>query len=132
MAYNEIMRNTSQQEKKNACDKMIEMLAKVIMKLGDGYHKDKLVKEAKSLLSDDTLMDVMDENELIGFDNGVFDLRTMEFRKGKPEDYVSITVGYDYPEPGSVSKQDIDDVYNVFRSPFDSDEMAEYILKTIA
>ncbi len=35
-------------------------------------------------------------NHLIGFNNGVFDLTTFEFRKSKREDYISLSVGYDY------------------------------------
>ena len=33
---------------------------------------------------------------LIGFNNGVFDLRNFEFREGKPEDFLTLSVGYDF------------------------------------
>ena len=39
----------------------------------------------------------VDENiDLIGCDNGIFNLRTGEFRDGQPEDYVSLSTGINY------------------------------------
>lgn len=40
---------------------------------------------------------ILDQNkDLLGFDDGVFDLNIMEFRTSVPSDYVSMTVGYEY------------------------------------
>ena len=46
---------------------------------------------------DNTYEDKLDTNpKLIGFNNGIYDLELMKFRPGKFDDYVSLTVGYDY------------------------------------
>jgi P4 family phage/plasmid primase-like protien len=41
--------------------------------------------------------DVFDMNcNLIGFTNGVYDMKEHKFREGRKEDYISMTTGYDY------------------------------------
>jgi P4 family phage/plasmid primase-like protien len=37
-------------------------------------------------------------NFLIGFDNGVYDLNNFEFREGKSNDYITLSVNYNYSE----------------------------------
>jgi hypothetical protein len=56
-------------------------------------HRREIVKcISKILIKPD-----MDANmNLLGFNNGVFELDSRKFRPGKPEDYISITTGYDY------------------------------------
>jgi P4 family phage/plasmid primase-like protien len=46
-------------------------------------------------------------NNLIGFDNGVYDLDKMEFREGLPEDNITLSVGYDYKELHSDKYEDL-------------------------
>lgn len=42
---------------------------------------------------------LLDQNPfLVGFNNGIYDIKSYLFREGKPDDYVSMTTGYDYIE----------------------------------
>ena len=75
---------------------------------------DKIIKNIKSMALEENLMkclkiiyytenDTFENNldtnpNLIGFTNGVYDLEKMEFRCGKPEDYISMSVQYEYEE----------------------------------
>jgi len=55
------------------------------------------IKECAEYVCDYDFFNKLDENEhLIGFDNGVYDLITNIFREGRPEDYISLSTGYSY------------------------------------
>lgn len=48
------------------------------------------------------------DNNLICFKNGVYDLNKFEFRNGRPEDYLTLCVGYNYSPEYSNHKVDLD------------------------
>ena len=51
--------------------------------------------------------DIMEEfdinNNLLGFENGIYDLKNNEFREGRPEDYITLSNGIELP----VNKEDL-------------------------
>lgn len=47
------------------------------------------------------------DNNLISFENGIYDLNNFEFRAGKLEDNISLCVGYDYTQDYSNNKKDL-------------------------
>jgi P4 family phage/plasmid primase-like protien len=74
------------------------------------------------LFLDETLYSKLDKNlKLIGFKNGVFDLKHFRFRKATREDYVSITTGYDYSEECNNEYFD-----KLIESIFENKERAEW------
>lgn len=71
------------------------------------------------------IMDTIKYN-CIGFNNGVYDLDTGIFRKGKKEELISLTTGYNYsPE----NKQYLDYVMKLLSSMIPNEEELTYILK---
>lgn len=67
------------------------------LKLKRTGFKESVMKECRELFLDEQLALKLDENKnLIAFENGVFDVTTMEFRDGKPEDYISFSTKITY------------------------------------
>ena len=88
--------NTEEQERLHD---IAQKLHGVATKLKTTSFKDNVMKECAELFYIEKFEERLDSREnLIGFDNGVFDLDTMEFREGRPEDYVSYTTTCDYVE----------------------------------
>lgn len=72
---------------------------KVLKNLKNRQFKESVLSECACLFYDKEFETKLNSNrDLIGFNNGVFDLRTNTFREGTPDDYISFTTGYDYVE----------------------------------
>lgn len=70
---------------------------------------------------------------LFAFKNGVFDLKTFEFRKALPEELVTKTVDYDYvPINNKISNAINDIMENFYNTIFESQEDIDTILYEIA
>lgn len=93
-------------EKARACDEDSERdkydakskkLMAISIKLKTAGYKDSVMKECKSLFTDEKFEEVLDSHaHLLGFENGVYDLRMGEFRDGLPDDYISFSTNRHY------------------------------------
>ena len=71
--------------------------------------------------------DLCDENiYLLGFNNGVYDTRTKEFRTGKPDDYITKSVGFDFPTEYTKHKDDLD---KFFKQIYPNEQVRNYALQ---
>jgi hypothetical protein len=82
-------------------------------------------------IKDEKLSEKMDNTNkyVIGFENGVYDIKEKRFRKGRREDYVSMSVGYHWEEP---DKEKITKVYEIVRSIWKRDDQVKYYLSMLA
>jgi P4 family phage/plasmid primase-like protien len=89
--------------------------------LGDSPFVDKVLKMCKMLFHDQKFMTKIDENkELIGFENGVYDLKLGIFRDGRPDDYITISTGinyFDYDQDSEEVKEVEDFLKKIFVNP---------------
>jgi phage/plasmid-associated DNA primase len=89
--------------------KQLKTIKMLHNRLGNGSMKERIVNELKRLCAGDYLfIEKLDSNfNLIGFNNGVYDLTTFTFRDGETTDYISLGVNYDYTNIYSKYKEDV-------------------------
>lgn len=74
----------------------------------------------------------LDENpDLLGFDNGIYDLKNGCFRPGTPDDYVTMSVGYNYKEY-HLDDPELKEIQTYFKQVMQEEDMREYVLSLIA
>lgn len=68
--------------------------------------------------------------KLLGFNNGVYDLNTHEFRAGKTTDHITMSCGYRFAEEDD--PYIIKDIMKFIASIMPNEQMQEYLLKVMA
>lgn len=78
------------------CEEKENAFNKIYMKLKTTKYKENVMKECRELFLDESFVKKVDEDRfLLACNNGVFDMKTMQFRDGKQEDYLSFSTGLD-------------------------------------
>jgi P4 family phage/plasmid primase-like protien len=103
-------------------------------RLSDCNGKDKIMKEAKELFYDNLFLQKLDTNPyLLCFKNGVIDFKEKTFRKGFPEDYISMSTNIDYIPLNPKFHQKIMDEINDFMDKlFPIKELCQYMWDHLA
>ena len=105
---------------------------KIMNNLKKSGFKERVIKESKNLFYNDKFEERLDSNrDLIGFENGIFDLTSGVFRPGIPDDMISRTVGYDYEEY-SDEHEYVVGIEDFFSKVQTEEDMREYILTLLA
>lgn len=111
---------------------MNKKIMEIVKNLKNSSFKDNVTKECKELFQDKDFIAKLDTNEyLLGFENGVYDLSKMEFRDGRPDDYLTFTTGNDY----AVNYDEdpcIEDIENFMDQLISDEEVKEYTLLLLA
>lgn len=105
-------------------------------KLKNSTTKNKVISECANLFMDKGFEDELDSNrDLIGFNNGVCDLRLASegkacFRSGCPDDKISFSVRYDYPK--KIDPMGIKFVEDFFASVQPEPEMNKFTMRLLS
>jgi P4 family phage/plasmid primase-like protien len=98
-------------EQRNTFQTRKDKLNIICVKLKNASYKNSIMQECKSLFTDEKFEEMLDHHvHLIGFENGVYDLRMHEFRDGLPDDYISFSTGRHYQkyDPKSSDAKEIE------------------------
>ena len=129
--YNLIAMGAQGSDKKKYNDEAI-MYNKIASSLMDINFKERIIKEAKHIFYDDKFLDRLDENhQLIGFENGVYDLDMKKFRPGMPDDHISLSTKVDYIE-WKDSNPYAKKINNFFKTVLTNDNVREYFLSRLS
>lgn len=112
------------------CDKLLD----VCRRLGTTSDKNNIMTEAKELFHDPLFMEKLDTNEyLLCFNNGVYDFRNNEFRRGAPDDYLTKCTNIDYVEfDREKQRLIVEEIEDFMRKLFPKPELCEYMWNHLA
>lgn len=106
----------------------------ISQRLGSTSDKDKIMKEARELFYDSTFLQKLNQNKyLFCCANGVIDFQEGIFRKGNPEDYISICSPHSYEELDEQRDGDVlTEIRNYLHTLFPVSEIYDYALHHLA
>ena len=97
-------------DQKDQLMERVKKISSIALKLKVNNFKKNVLDECVELFYKNKFEEQLDTKiNLIGFENGVYDLEKHEFRDGTPEDYISVSTGICYEE----YKEDDDDMLEV-------------------
>lgn len=108
----------------------LKQVQKIINNLKASPYKSNIMKEAMEVFYDRRFKQKLDQNPyIIGFKNGVYDLKLNEFRAGRPEDFVNKNMPIEYKEYNE-SDEVVQDVIEFLLKVFPDESIRTYFLDT--
>lgn len=117
---------------KERLDEVVKKLQEVISKLKRAAFQSSVMTEAAMLFQVDKIDEKFDTNtHLIGFENGVYDLDALEFREGRPEDYITMSTNINY-NPYDETNPFISEIKGFFSQVLRIEAVREYVFGLFA
>ena len=132
--YSKKASNTEDEDDQERYTKKCKKFTNISLKMKKTEFKDKMIKECSSLFFNEEFEDkLLDSNpHLIGFENGVLDLENMEFREGRPEDYISMSTRINYIPIDDTDPLIREQIMDFMRKVVPNDDVREYLMMVMA
>lgn len=137
LLHKERLNNGEQKEKNDENDfnkKRTVIINNINKRLSNSNDKDRIMKEAKELFYDIEFINKLNTNVyLLCFKNGVVDFKEKIFRKGHPEDNITMCTNIDYiPLDYKIHQPIIDEINDFMDKLFPIKELCEYMWDHLA
>jgi P4 family phage/plasmid primase-like protien len=130
--YNNLLMSTNDEGQKEVFNKKATAALKITLKLKTSGFKDSVMKECKCLFIDEKFEELLDNKPyLLGFENGVYDLKLHIFREGMPDDYISLSTNKNYI-PYDIQQPEIIEINDFFAKLFTNENLRNYVLDILA
>ena len=132
----EILKNKATQEDQDpaavaALTQKCAIVTGIFLSLGQVHTKNNIMREAQELFYEKDFLEKLDANPyLLHFTNGIFDFKEGRFRKGKPEDYISLSTKQPYITFNKKNKKHNiyqKEINNFFEKLFTDEELRRYM-----
>lgn len=109
-------------------------LNSIVNLLGDQSFRDKIFKGSKILFYDEAFIQKLDTNkDLVAFENGVIDIVSGVFRKGRPDDFVSLSTNINYiPEFNDNHSEIISSIKRFLHELYPEQDLYDYMWEHLA
>jgi len=109
---------TEVMEGKSGYGKLLKNIGLIMMKLLQGNYVNGLMKNVRDLFYKKEVMEKFDtDTSILGFENGIYDLKSNVFREGRPEDYITMTTRVHLPVKECDMPIKLDDMIKSFDTP---------------
>lgn len=120
------------EEKKELNSERAKKCTKIALQLKNAPFKDNVMRELRCLFMDEKFDELLDSrSHLIGFVNGVYDLKMHIFRDGMPDDYIFHSTKLNYA-PFNPSAPEITEIYDFFNKIFTIESVKNYVLDVLS
>lgn len=107
-------------------------LTAISLRLKQSGYKDSVMKECRALFTDERFEELLDSHpHLLGFENGVYDLRMHEFRDGSPDDYISFSTKRHYV-PHNPEAEEVKEIEKYLSQVFTNEAVRKYMMDIMA
>lgn len=129
---NKLYENLKDEDECDGVKKKFKNVMKLIGNLKSAPYKTNIMKECKEIFYNPIFISKLDTDPyLIGFANGIYDIKNHIFREGKPTDNLSIKMKINYHEY-PMNSNEIKEIERYFEKIFPDKEVREYFLDTSA
>ena len=123
--------DTQDEDQRETLLKRGQVANKISLNLRKESFKNNVISACASLFHNSKFLEKLDSNvNLIGFENGVYDLEAMEFREGYPEDYISFSTKIDY-EKFNDDDAIVKEVHEFLAQVLPIPRVKDYVLKIL-